>query len=107
MSKLSYRTPHTRSRRSSATHWGRNISDIFRDQTLTRSGTSEAKIAPTHAAEDFSEDSQSAPENNGRGPSYPNLPLTYADMAIIAADIKSSFSAAMTAEITLADIEQK
>lgn len=61
-----------------------------------RSGTSEAKMAPTRVAEDFSKDSQSAPEDNGRGSSHPNLPLTYADMAIIAADIKSSFSAAMT-----------
>lgn len=50
----------------------------------------------THAAEDFSEDSQLATGENSRGTSHSNLPLTYAYMAVIAADIKSTFSSAIT-----------
>lgn len=53
-------------------------------------------MASTNMEEDFSEDSQSAAEGNGRGPSCSNLPLTYSDMTGFAADIKSMFSAAIT-----------
>ncbi|XP_073482001.1 vomeronasal type-2 receptor 26-like [Aquarana catesbeiana] len=53
-------------------------------------------MAPTHTEEDFSEDSQSAAEDNGKSLSHSNHPLTYANMSIFAADIKSTFSAAIT-----------
>lgn len=46
--------------------------------------------------DDFSEDSQSATEEPGRGRNRTNKPLTYADMSGFAADIKSTFSAAIT-----------
>lgn len=46
--------------------------------------------------EDYSEDSQSTAEESGRRYKQTNLPLTYADMSGFAADIKSTFSAAIT-----------
>lgn len=45
---------------------------------------------------DFSEDSQSAAKDSGRGRNHSNKPLTYADISGFAADIKSTFSAAIT-----------
>lgn len=45
--------------------------------------------------EDFSEDSQSAAEDTGRGYKQADQPLTYADMSDFAADIKSTFSVAI------------
>lgn len=53
-------------------------------------------MALTRALEEYSEDSQSVPEDNGRGSSNPILPLTYADMSVFAADIISTFSGAIT-----------
>lgn len=54
-------------------------------------------MAPPHVMEDdFSEDSQSAAEENGRITPHSDLPLTYAGMSGFAADIKATFSAAIT-----------
>lgn len=53
-------------------------------------------MAPVHAEEDYSEDSQSATEESGRRNAHTDLPLTYADMLGFAADIKTLFSAAIT-----------
>lgn len=39
------------------------------------------KMSLPHMEEDFSKDSQSAAEDNGRGTPRPDLPLTYAEMA--------------------------
>lgn len=56
-------------------------------------------MAPTQQnelhEEDFSGDSEST-EDTGRGKSRVNKPLTYADMSVFSADIKSTFSAAIT-----------
>lgn len=93
---MSYRSPQSRPRRLSAVYKGGSIPDIFKRQALSKNGGLSGKMAPTRALEDFSNDSQSAAEDNTRGPLNPNLPLTYADMFIFAADIKSTFSAAIT-----------
>lgn len=53
-------------------------------------------MGPTQHEEEYSEDSQSATEDSGRGKSQSDHPLTYADMSVIAVDIKSTFSAAIT-----------
>lgn len=53
-------------------------------------------MAPVQREEDLSEDSLSATEDNGRRETRPDHPLTYADMSVFAADIKASFSAAIT-----------
>lgn len=53
-------------------------------------------MVPTRHEENYSEDSQSAPEDSGRGLSHSEHPLTYADMSVFAADIKSTFSAVIT-----------
>lgn len=49
MSQLNYRTPHTRSRRASAAYKGWNISEIFKNQLLSRSGGSGTKMALTRS----------------------------------------------------------
>ena len=53
-------------------------------------------MAPVSHEEDYSDDSQSAPESSARGKSTPEQPLTFSDMSLIAADIKATFSAAIT-----------
>ena len=53
-------------------------------------------MAPTRAAEEYSEDSQSATEDTGRKSTRADHPLTYSDISGFAADIKASFSAAIT-----------
>lgn len=56
-----------------------------------------SKIAKSQGEEDaYSEDSQSASEEGGRDYKQTNLPLTYADMSVFTADIKSTFFAAIT-----------
>lgn len=49
-----------------------------------------------HDEEDFSEDSQYTVENSGRSRTRSSKPLTFADMSVIAADIKATFSAVIT-----------
>lgn len=53
-------------------------------------------MATPHAEEEYSEDSQSAVEDNGRDILHPDLPLTYVRMSGFAADIKATFFAAIT-----------
>lgn len=53
-------------------------------------------MATPRMEEEYSEDSQSTMEDNGRGTPHPDLPLTYAGMSGFAADIKAAFSAAIT-----------
>lgn len=53
-------------------------------------------MAPAHADEDFSKDSQSALEDDIKRSVRSNHPLTYEDMSGFAADIKASFSAVIT-----------
>lgn len=75
---------------------GRDISDIFRNQAAALKDTEGGKMAPVHADDEYSEDSQSAAEEYGRRSSRAGHPLTYEDMSGFAADIKASFSAAIT-----------
>ena len=51
---------------------------------------------PQHEEDDFSEDSQFNAEDSGRNRPRSGKPLTFADMSVIAADIKATFSAAIT-----------
>lgn len=53
-------------------------------------------MAPTCQEDDGSEDSQSAPESSARGKHKKDHPLTFSDMSVFAADIKATFSAAIT-----------
>lgn len=54
------------------------------------------KMRDMREIEGFSEDSQSATEHTGRSYNHPNQPLTYAVMSGFAADIKFTFSVAIT-----------
>lgn len=93
--KKLYYTPKSRPRRGSVPHSASTIPDIFKAKQLS-GGDTRSKMAPAHNEEEYSEDSQSAPEDSGRGKHKPDHPLTFADMSLIAADIKATFSAAIT-----------
>lgn len=73
----------------------RNITDIFEMKPEARSGVRSTKMAPSQHEEEASENSQSAPEDYSRGASCSDHPLTYANISVFAADIKSIFSAAI------------
>lgn len=53
-------------------------------------------MATPHIEEEYSEDSQSATDDNGRDIPHPDLPLTYAGLSGFAADIQATFSATIT-----------
>lgn len=75
----------------------RSISDLFKAQSAKQSNVAGNKMAWALKEEgDISEDSQSAAEDTDNGYKHSDQPLTYADMFGFAADIKSTFSAAIT-----------
>lgn len=96
MHKRNAGTPRTRSRRISEAYKGRNISDLLRNPPTSRSSVSGSKMAMPRVEEEYSEDSQSTLDDNGRETPHPDLPLTYAGISGFAADIKAAFSAAIT-----------
>lgn len=68
-----------------------NIVGLFKPRTAGRGAATRPKMASISHDEDYSDDSQSAPESSARGKSAPAQPLTFADMSMIAADIKATF----------------
>lgn len=96
MGKKLEQTLQTCSRRTTANTPARNIPNLFKLQTASRGSMAGNKMARTQGEEDdYSEDSHSAAKDGGRGYKQTNLPLTYAVMSGFAADIKSTFSAAI------------
>lgn len=94
--RKTYSTSLSRPRRSTVPSSAKNIADLFKLRSAGRGAADRSKMVPIHHEEDFSDDSQSAPERSIRGKSNPDHPLTLADMSVIAADIKATFSAALT-----------
>lgn len=86
--KCLYSTLHLCLRRGLAATPTRNISDLFKPKTGACSSVGKAKMAPEYHEEDYIEDSQSGPEDSGRGKACHDHPLTLADMSVVAADIK-------------------
>ncbi|XP_040195108.1 vomeronasal type-2 receptor 26-like [Rana temporaria] len=71
-----------------------SISELFKASGNNVASSKMARSQPDE--DDFSEDSQYTAEDSGRSRSRSNKPLTFADMSVIAADIKATFSAAIT-----------
>lgn len=65
---------------------------------MHRSGRGEAtaKMAAISHGEDYSEESQSASKDMVRDNATPDHPLSYSDMSVFGADIKNTFSSAIT-----------
>lgn len=95
-----YSTPQTRPRRGQPPSAAQKLTHLFKKKSAAGRSMTDPMMVPTqhseHHEEDFSGDSESAPEDTGRGKTRSNKPLTYADMSCFTADIKSTFSAAIT-----------
>lgn len=85
MSRLTRHNSGNRSRRSAPLSGSRSIPDIFKSQSQSRRHKAQSKMAQLRGEEEFSKDNPP-----------PDHPLMLTAMKKIAADIKGTFSAAIT-----------
>lgn len=97
MGRLTRGGTHYNHPRASGSARSKQIPDIFKTQNRrSMAGAKMARAQMQEENDDFDNASLAASEDLVRDPSPPELPLTYAAMMDIAADIKKLFSAAIT-----------